>query len=278
VPPITALVAAIALELLAAPYGVVLSAIKASSDGDGPRPTEPPPSDPNEGPFMPAPNGQLGTTARIVPPVTPRDSTLRRVQLSVEPLYGDFRRIPAGSAPFSGRPSGPTRGGGIAVEVDLRLVHWLWARLIVSQTVHPVYARSSWNEDDQKLALKAPGGKIRVSHLGFGFAYALDLGKILPLLDLGAGLLAIAQPAGVARGQRGQNCGAADRCDLGLICGATDRCEPAALPEVHAGVGLDVLLHDHWAIGAHVRYHALLSAPTEFPVYLTAALRLGLRF
>ena len=45
------------------------------------------------------------------------------------------------------------------------------------------------------------------------------------------------------------------------------------------GLGpLEILLKDRWTLGASIRYYALLLAPTVFPIYLQAGLRLGVRF
>jgi hypothetical protein len=231
------------------------------------------PRDPDDAPFMDAPNGQLRTFHTDPSPVTPNYSKQRRFQVSVQPMYADFR-----TRPFVGRPAGPIRGGGIGIEFDIRIVHWLWARAIASHTVHPVRERTSWDAEEETLLVDANAGQFRTTHLGGGIAYALDLGRFLPLVDAGGGVLLIASPDGAQPGQLGGDCLEETYCDIGLSCSDEQVCEVSPVPEVHAGIGMDVLLADHWTLGVHVRYHALLSDPANFPVYLTAALRLAFRF
>jgi hypothetical protein len=243
----------------------------------------PEPADPDDGSFAPRPNGQLqqwsyeGENTRSQP-----FRARRRFTLSVAPLYAVFRWPATGTADdaykrFIGRGTTRLRGGGALVELDVQLLRFLWGRIQASYSAHPVEDIADVDDDDV-LTPVARAGIISASYVGGGLAYALDLGRVLPLIDGGMGVMMINSPEAVQAGQNGGECVEGGICEPGLRCGALELCEPVPQMVVNAGIGVDYLLGEHWSVGVHVRYFALLANPAVFPVYYTGALRLGARF
>jgi hypothetical protein len=234
---------------------------------------EPAPRDPDDSQFMPAPGNQLGTwSAGRVRPLTRGFDDDHRVMLSAVPTYAAIH------VPFIGRGDAPLRRGGVAFELDVRLVRWLFIRVFASHTVHPVFKVTSFDEDSGEVALLANPGLVRATNPGCSIVYALDIGRFVPRVDVGAGLLLVRSPEAAQAGQWGGECRDGGVCDLGLSCNAEEICRPSPYPEFHAGVGLDVLIGRHWAIGLALRYYSLLSAISNLPIYLHGSLRLSARF
>jgi hypothetical protein len=129
-----------------------------------------------------------------------------------------------------------------------------------------------------KTEVTAAGGTIRALGFGAGPVIALDLGRFLTLLEGGIGGLRVATPGGVQTGQLGKACGQQGACDVGLRCGADNKCQQGLIPELYFGAAVDLLVRRHLSFGAQFRYHALLSAPGKFPVYLLGGLRVAVRF
>lgn len=234
---------------------------------------EPPPRDPDDTPFMRPANNQLGQWS------VGRDRPLTRgfdddhhVQLSAVPTYAALH------VPFIGRGPGPLRGGGVALELDLRLLRWLFLRVYGSHTAHPAFEETAFDEDDGEVVLLANSGVIQATNTGLSIVYALDIGRFVPRVDVGAGLLFLRSPAAAQPGQWGAECRQGGVCDLGLSCNAEEICRPTPFPEAHAGIGLDILLGRRWAVGLAVRYYALLQALSELPVYIHGSVRLSVRF
>ena len=247
-------------------------------EGPAPAPSpdpfaEPAPRDPDDTGFMPAPNNQLGTwSAARTRPLTRGFDDDHWVTLGVVPTYAAIH------VPFIGRGDGPYRGGGIAVELDVRLgVRWLFLRAFASHTVHPVFSTATLDDDGVPVDL-ARGGALQATNPGASLVYALDLGRFVPRVDVGGGMLFVRSPDAIQAGQWGGECRDGGVCDLGLSCSADLVCRPAAFPEFHAGIGLDVLLGRRWAVGVAVRYYALIAAISELPIYLHGSVRLLARF
>jgi hypothetical protein len=243
----------------------------------GARPAEPTatPRDPDELPHLRPPGGQpRPESARWSPRFTDPFGERRRLQLTLMPVFAAMRldRV--------GRPSGarnPIRGGGTAIELDVELFRPLWLRFIGSYTAHPVddeFTRDDAGEPVQTAAR----GQIHVGNIGASAVYALDLGRFIPLIDLGLGVMWLRSPAAVVRGQQGGQCRPGNVCEAGLVCGADNTCQPTPVLELHGGIALDVLLGTRWTVGIALRYFALLSEPSVFPVYLQAGARGGVRF
>ncbi len=193
------------------------------------------------------------------------------MHLGVTALYSAYRLA------FLGRPSAPIRGGGVAVDLDIHLVTPVWLRVSGSYTGHPVQKEYAVAEDDS-ITLTANAGAIHTADVGGGVVFAMDLGRVIPMLEAGAGVMIVNTPAAAQDGQRGAACLDGGGCDVGLFCGADNVCRQGVVPEVHAGAALEILLKDRWTLGASIRYYALLLAPTVFPIYLQAGIRLGVRF
>lgn len=234
---------------------------------------EPPPQDPDDTPFLAPPNNQLGQWSRgRRAPLTRGFDDDHHAQLSLVPTYAALH------VPFIGRGTGPLRGGGTGLELDVRLWRWLFVRVRGSHTVHPVFEETVYDEESGETSLTANAGLVHTTDAAVAIVYALDIGRFVPRVDVGAGLMFVRSPEAAQAGQWGGECREGGVCDLGLSCNAENICRPTAVPEVHAGIGLDVLLGQRWALGVAVRYFALLSAPTTFPVYLHGGVRLAVRF
>lgn len=229
---------------------------------------------------MKAPNGQLGNWSGGPEPMTRGFSSQRRLQLTALPSYAAMR------LPMFGRNSGcdggfdclPLRGAGASIELDVRLVRWLWLRLNVGHTVHPVEDNISIDDETQEVTQLANSGVVGATTFGLSGVYPLDLGRFMPLLDVGAGGMVLTTPAPAISGQMGAQCRDGGVCDIGLLCSPDNVCRQTIVPQAHVGLGLDILLQRHWSVGFQVRYYALLSAVSVFPTYLIGAVRLAARF
>jgi hypothetical protein len=191
--------------------------------------------------------------------------------LTAAPVYASFR------LPFLGRPGIPVRGVGFSVAAQVALWRPLGLRLTASHSVHPVFDEFALDDDDVPVQI-ARRGMIQGTHAGLSATYSMDLGRVLLTLDAGAGGVWIRSPQAVQDGQFGGTCRPEGLCDTGLACSADNVCRMGVTPQVHGGFACDVLVRDRLAIGAELRYHAMLATPTSYPVYLLAALRASLRF
>jgi hypothetical protein len=198
-------------------------------------------------------------------------SNRRRVHLGITPLYAAYRLA------FLGRPVQPIRGGGVALDVDVHLVEPVWLRLSASYSGHPVQREYTPNDDDEPV-LSANAGTIHTADFGGGVMFAMDLGRVIPMLEAGLGIMVVSTPPAVLDGQRGAACLDGGGCDVGLACASDNVCRQSVIPEAHAGAAIEILLRDRWTLGASIRYYALLLAPTVFPIYLQAGVRVGVRF
>ena len=234
---------------------------------------EPPPRDPDDVPFLDPPRNQLPqwSAARQRPTWIGYDDD-HWVQLSATPLYASLH------FPFIGRGRPPARGGGIGLELDVRLTRWLFLRAYGNHSVHPAFAESSYDEATEEVTVTANGGLIQVTNTGAAIVYALDLGRFVPRVDVGAGLLFVRTPEAAQDGQWGGECRDGGGCDLGLSCNVENICRPSPTPEAHAGIGVDILLGRRWAVGVAVRYFALLAALDVLPFHIQGSARLSVRF
>lgn len=231
------------------------------------------PRDPDDAPFMSPPRNQLSQwSAGRERPLTRSFDDDHRLQLTAIPTYAALR------VPFIGRGGQPMRGGGFALELDLRLLPWLYLRSYGSHTVHPVFEETAFDEESMEVSLLANSGLVQATNTGAALVYALDIGRFVPRVDVGAGVMWLRSPEAAQAGQWGGECREGGVCDLGLSCNAEEICRPTPFVEVHAGIGFDVLLGRRWAVGAGVRYYALVSAISELPIYIHGSLRLAARF
>jgi hypothetical protein len=233
----------------------------------------PPPRDPDDTPFMPPPNNQLPQwSVGRERPLTRGFDDDHRLELTAVPTYA------AVHVPFIGRGSTPLRGGGIALELDIRLLRWLFLRAYGSYTAHPVFEETGFDDEANEVVLLANAGVVHATNTGLSIVYGLDIGRFVPRVDVGAGLLFVRSPEAAQPGQWGAECRDGGVCDLGLSCSVDDVCRPTPFPEVHAGIALDVLIGRRWALGVAVRYYALLRAISELPVYIHGGVRMSVRF
>lgn len=259
--------------------GVEAPAPRAEEAGEGGEPAladpfdEPAPHDPDDTPFMAPPNNQLGQwSVGRERPLTRGFDDDHWVQLTAAPTYAALH------VPFIGRGPTPLRGGGVALELDLRVFRWLFVRVYGSHTVHPVFEETAYDEDEEEVVQLANEGLVQATNAGASLVYALDIGRFVPRVDVGAGLLFVRSPPAAQPGQWGAECRQGGVCDLGLSCNAEEICRPTPFPEFHAGIGLDILLGQRWAVGMSVRYYALLQALSQLPIYLHGSVRLSVRF
>lgn len=250
------------------------------SEGPAP-PSEPndleipdgPPTDPNDAPFMRPPNGQPSLRpAPTMPRLTPGVSLRRRVQLTAVPMYAAVK------LPLTGRGASTLHGAGASLQADVQLHSWIYLRLHGGHTVHPVDEIRTQDEETGEVTLLANRGLVQATVFGAAAVLAIDIGRFLPLLDLGLGGLRLTYPEGALVGQQGAPCGAEASCDPGLKCSAEGFCVPSIAGDVHAGLSVDVLLGRHLTVGGEFRYHALLLDPGAIPIYLTLGARVGARW
>lgn len=244
---------------------------RSSHAAGSPNPLTPPTRDPNDAPFMPTPGGGAQTEGRRAFDRTFAGSPARqRFQLTARPLFASFRSA------FIGRPF-PQRGGGMGLDLDFTFRRPLRLRLTGSYSAHPLSDQYVRNEE-MDLVQTAAKGLLQTGHAAAAIVYEMDFGRVVPLLELGAGPVWVKPPPGVVGGQLGQECQGGNVCDFGLTCGADNVCQSQPLLTLHGGLGVDILLTRHLTLGAGVRYFAFLTAPAVFPIYLQVALRLGARF
>ncbi|MFZ6181527.1 hypothetical protein [Nannocystis pusilla] len=239
----------------------------------------PPPIDPNDAPFMRPPNNQIGT----VPPRTRPDirqgwSARRRFALTVAPTYAMLR------LPFQGRTTGNNQaprlhGAGVGAEFDVQAWRWIWVRAMGVYSGHPVGEERA--QMDMEVVRTAPPGTIHVMSYGVGPVFALDLGRFLPLIEVGVAGLRVVTPTGGVTGQRGEACMANGACDIGLKCNSARICEVTTIGEMYLGLAVDLLVRRHLSFGAQFRYNvrfAELKSLNLTPGYLLGTLRLTVRF
>ncbi len=221
---------------------------------------------------MPAPNAQPRATARrrLAGDLADAAAARRRVSIAVLPLYA------AAVLRLAGRPEFYHHGGGAAVELDLPLWRNLWLRTFGQFSAHPL--REALDRSDDQVEVTARAGTLTVAGGTAGFAYALDVSRMMAVLDVGIGLSWIRTPAGVRNGQRGMPCSPGGLCDPGLACSSAGVCIPRPAAMAAAGITAEWLVGRVTSLGVTVRYHAFASNLQAFPVYLIAAARLAIRF
>lgn len=231
-----------------------------------------PPRDPNELPFMDPPYGQLrlDDQQRFASDFRGRFHRRRRVQLTVQPLFASVRTRLIGRAPA------PMRGGGAGLDLDVHVWRPFWLRASASYSAHPL--KRELSVDDDEVTETARRGLLHAAQAGVAAVYALDIGRVIPLVELGVGALWFRTPDGVQAGQFGGECMQGGVCDAGLVCASNNTCQQGTLFELHAGIAVDVKVTEHFTLGAGLRYFAFLSDPAVFPVYLQASARLGIWF
>jgi hypothetical protein len=200
------------------------------------------------------------------------ESRRRRVALSLGPIFASYRMS------FLGREMRPLRGAGLGADVDAHLAGPVGVRATASYSAHPVRAEYDQPEDGPPT-LRANAGVIHTVDFGGGVVFAMDTGRARPMLEAGLGATILRTPAFAQDGQLGGACVSGTGCDIGLFCAVEQNvCKQGIIPRAHAGAAVEIMLGDRWSIAATIRYFALLSAPTVFPVYLQAGLKVLARF
>ncbi|MDC0720751.1 hypothetical protein [Nannocystis bainbridge] len=238
----------------------------------------PVPSDPNDAPFMRAPNNQIAThPPRTRPDIRQGWSARRRFALTLAPAYAMLR------LPFQGRlvNNQPQRihGAGVSAEFDVQAYRWIWVRAIGMYSGHPVGEERV--QVEMEVVRTAPPGTIHVMGYGAGPVFALDLGRFLPLIEVGVAGLRVVTPTGGVTGQRGEACMANGGCDVGLKCSAAKVCEVTTIGEMYLGLAVDLLVRRHFSFGAQFRYNVRFSELKSLnltPGYLLGTLRMTVRF
>ncbi len=242
-----------------------------------PDPLEPPRRDPNTAPFMAPKHGGASPdgTRTYANEHGPRWGHRDRVRLTLSPLFASLR------TPLAGRSDSaldPHRGAGAQFDVDVPIWRPIWLRMSGAYSGHRLPAASARNEDEA-FEPTAAAGTLHIGHAAAALLYAMDRGRLQPMLEVGIGPMWARTPKGVLDGQPGQACLGGTVCEIGLSCDVeANVCRPATTFVVHGGVSLDVEVTRRTSVGLGLRYFALLSNPQVYPVYVTAALRFGLRF
>lgn len=241
----------------------------------------PPPRDPGDAAFMRPPNNQFqGLPPRTRPDIRRGWSARRRFAVTISPAFAQLRFNFAGRlAPPDNRYYKRLPGAGFNLELDAQIWRWIWVRAQGTYSGHPVEEERTQNSD-MDVMTTAPRGTIHALGFGAGPVFALDLGRWLPLIEVGLGGLRVASPRSEIKGQRGAACGDNGACDVGLKCSAANVCEPTIMPDLYFGAAIDLMVRRHLAIGAQFRYYSRLARGeiTDFPKYLVATIRLSVRF
>lgn len=224
-------------------------------------------------PMMRAPGGQPPDDRRRWGTSWASDaSSRRRIALSLAGLFASYR------LGFLGRKARPLRGGGVGTDLDIEIFAPVGVRISGSYTAHRLEDEHD-DPEDAPPTLSAKKGTLHTFDLGGAVVFAMDVGRVRPVLEAGLGASVIRTPSAAVDGQRGGTCLAGGGCDIGLVCATAENvCRQGVTPRAHAGAAVEFMVGDRWLIAAMVRYFALLTAPTVFPVYLQAGVRVGVRF
>jgi hypothetical protein len=171
----------------------------------------------------------------------------REFNLGVQPVYGltylDDRA--------------PSGGGGYA-HFSYGITDALGIQLLGGLTAHPLPENAADTPTDKLL----PEGRLLTWQASLGLVYSLDVVRIVPFFEASIGVLGIMQPAPPpAPGQP-----------------STKAPELSINASVGVGLGADYLITRRLAVGLAVRYHALITDLSRFPLYLTVGPRLVIRF
>lgn len=101
----------------------------------------------------------------------------------------------------------------------------------------------------------APGGALLDYYAGLGLNYTIDLIRLVPYIDLSLGILGTVRPPDTT-GLRHMS------EDVGF----------------EIGIGFDYLVNRYFAVGVIARYYAVITDPTDIPVYFFAGPRLAVHF
>ncbi len=134
-------------------------------------------------------------------------------------------------------------GGGAGVYVQYWLTDWSALRLTGLWTGHNIDPRK--NDQGKEI----PGGLYQVINFSGGFHFPFDILKLSPAVEFGAGILHHR-----FNGESTNNFG------------------------IQIGVTIDYSLLDWLVLGVGFHYHALISNPSEYPVYFDAGPRLAIRW
>jgi len=240
----------------------------------------PVPIDPNDAPFMRPPNNQVATTPpRTRPDIRQGWSARRRFAFTLAPAFASLRLPFLGRYQADGRTPQRIHGAGVNAEFDVQVWRWIWVRALGVYSGHPV------GEERTKVEMEviptAPAGTIHVAGAGFGPVFALDLGRFLPLIEVGVAGLRVVTPNGGVQGQRGEPCLDNGACDVGLKCNSARICEVRTLGQAYLGLAVDVLVRRHLSFGAQFRYNIPFAQVRNLniaPGYLLGTVRLTVRF
>jgi hypothetical protein len=223
---------------------------------------------------MRPPNNQYqGLPPRTSPDIRRGWSARRRFAVTIAPAYASFRNLP-----FQGGRPPRLHGAGFNLELDVQIWRWIWLRGHGTYSGHPVDEIRT-QDSEMQIMQTAPRGTIHATGFGAGPVFALDLGRFLPLSEVGLGGLRVASPRGGEKGQRGEACNNG-ACDVGLKCSAANVCEPTIIPDLFFGAAIDLLIRRHVSLGAQFRYYSRLAKGeiTNFPIYMLGTVRLSVRF
>lgn len=252
---------------------VTRAGARATSSPPKPDPLESAPLEMDRDPFLPAPQGQVRTRlAPARPVIATEHDQARRVALTLSPVVGGLK------LPLAGR-TGSRFGFGWSLDTEVALKPWLWLALGWQRLHYFAYAESKPKPQSTRTEPLASRGWTRWEDLSLGIRYAIDDGKIRPIVEAGLGYTNLAQPPGVADGQSEQKCGANNQCGPGLSC-VENRCQASAFPSAYIGVEAQWLLARYFSLGACTRYYAAWMPKTgiTFPAQWIVSVRASLRY
>ncbi len=129
-------------------------------------------------------------------------------------------------------------GGGAGIFLQYGMTDAISLQVMGAWTGHSIDA----TEED-------PGGLYSVVSASVGIAYTLDMGRLRPAIDIGAGVLH-------------QQYGDAAATSMSIL----------------VGIAADYQLLPWLSVGAAFHYHAFLANPAQYPVYFDAGPRMSWHF
>jgi hypothetical protein len=168
-----------------------------------------------------------------------------RLRLSVAPMYA--------LAFIDGRdPS----GGGASADLALGLTEALSIRVTGFVSFHHASGQPITTSDMTRVG---PDGTMSAFGAFAGISYELPVLRVVPSFDLGLGAIGLRGDARFGSG-----------ADASIVT------PPLTAFAVELGFGVDWLITRRWALGAVVRYHALVTELTRAPSFLYVGPRVSL--
>jgi hypothetical protein len=120
-----------------------------------------PPRDPNDAPFMRAPNNQPQPVRRGPAPTSAAATRACAAFAFTAPRCSPRSACPSWVARRRVDVPPDRHGVGLGGELDVQVIRWIWLRAQGSYSVHPVGETGAWPTTRAKTVITAAGGTIR---------------------------------------------------------------------------------------------------------------------